>query len=65
MAYASTPPKMAAIPFPENQMQLLIACSDGVYHMPISMVNPGLIALSNTPRRTLSEVKPAKFEAAA
>jgi hypothetical protein len=56
---------MAATPFPENQRQLLRACSEGVYHMPTTMTKPGLIALSNTPSSTRREVTPAKLEAAA
>ncbi|GAB1198123.1 hypothetical protein APSETT444_007431 [Aspergillus pseudonomiae] len=48
-----------------NQMQLLRACSEGVYHMPTTMVKPGLMALSKTPSSTRRVVMPAKLEAAA
>lgn len=65
IAYERTPPKIDATPLPANQMQLLRACSEGVYHMPTTIVKPGLIALSNTPSNTRSVVMPAKLDAAA
>lgn len=62
--YAIRAPKVFAIPFPRNHIPCRQACSDGLYHMLVSKLNPGLTVLSVTPSRTRRTHRATKFCAA-
>src|ERR1700760_2064536 len=64
IAYPRTPPKTEASPFPANHMPCLRECSDGLYHKPVIKLKPGLMMLSNTPRKTRRMIRDEKLEAA-